>query len=93
MRFGRFREIYDFGHIGEVIARECDDLGPPASQHAKIRAMGFDLQIDKPHLVSAPPQRLRDEFQPEGLKPQKNLCVHQRSRVDAKHPQGDPPFD
>ncbi len=89
-RPGCLGEIDDLGHIRQVIARKRDDFGPPALQQAKIRAMVLDLQINELHLVPGPAQRLRDELEPERLEPQKDLCVHQRSRMDAEDPHDNP---
>ena len=89
-RLGRLGEIDDLGHVRQVIARKRDDFGPPALQQAEIRPMVLDLQIDQPDLVPGPAQRLRDELEPERLEPQKHLCVHQGSGVDAEQPHGRP---
>ena len=89
-RLGRLGEIDDLGHVRQVIARKRDDVGPPALQQTEIRPMVLDLQIDEPDLVPGPAQRLRDELEPERLEPQKHLCVHQGSGVDAEQPHGRP---
>jgi hypothetical protein len=52
--------------------------------------MVLDLKIDELHLVPGPAQRLRDQLEPERLEPQKHLCVHQGSGVDAEQPHGGP---
>ena len=68
-------EIDDLRNVGEVVAREGDDIGPPATQQAKISAMVLDLQIDQPRLVPGAPRRLGDELEPERLEPQKDPGV------------------
>ena len=87
-RLGRLREVHDLGHIGEVVAGKRDDIGPPAPQQAKIRAMVLDLQIDEADLVPGSTQRLRDELEPERLEAEKHLGVHQGSGMDAEQPHG-----
>ena len=84
LRARSLREIEDFRDVGEVIARERDDVGLPLIDDAKIIALSFRLEIDQLHLVPRVADGGRDEFQAQRLEPQVNLGIHEAARMDSE---------
>jgi hypothetical protein len=76
-RLGALREVDDLRNIGEVVAREADDIGAPRLQPGKVIGMALDLQIDQLDRMAGPAGRLGHQLEPQGLEPQKDPGIHQ----------------
>jgi hypothetical protein len=80
----RLGEIDDLGHVRQIVAAKCNDVGTPLVQHPEIGAVILDLQIDQPDLMPGAARRLGDEFEPNRLEPQKDLRIMEHSGIDAE---------
>ena len=82
----RLCQVDDFRDVRQIIAGKGDDIRAPALDHPEIGAMVLRLQIDQRDGVTGLAHRLGDEFEAKRFEPQKNLCVHERARMDPEKP-------
>src|SRR5439155_508173 len=61
------REVDDLGHVGQVVEREADHLGPPGAERPAIVAVPPDLEVEQPDLVARRRERRPDPLDPELL--------------------------
>ena len=85
---GRLRQIDDLGHIGEVIHREADDLGPEALELPRVIPGREGLQVEEPDIVPGRSDGGRHPLQPQRLETQVQLRVHQRTGMHEQHSHG-----
>ena len=83
-KLGRLRQIDDLGHVGEVVAGKGDEIRLPLRDHAVIVGVTLDLQVDEPHLMPGVAGSLRHQLEPQRLKPQEDIRVKQRARMNEK---------
>jgi hypothetical protein len=75
-------QVYDLRDVGQVIEAEPDGLGTELSQLALKVSSLVDLQVDKPDVMAVGQHRRGHALQPERLKPQEDLGVHQRTGMN-----------
>jgi len=80
----RLCQIDDLGHVGEVVAGEGDEIGPPLRDHAMIIGVALDLQVDQTHLMPRAPRSLHHQLEPQRLEPQEDIGIEQRARMNEK---------
>ena len=79
-------QIDDLGDVGEVVAGEDDHVRAPAFDQPMVMAVGLHLQIEQADIVPRLQGSGGDQLQPQRLEPEEDPRVHQRARVDTKHP-------
>ena len=80
--FRSLRQIDDFRHIGEVVARKGDEVRLPFGEHAVVVGMSLDLQIEEPDGVLGAAGRFRHELETQRLEPKEDIRVEQWARMN-----------
>jgi hypothetical protein len=75
-------EVDHLRHVGQVVQREADRVGPERRHLAPQVAVAVDLQVQQAHLVSGAAQGRRHALQPDRLEAQIHLRVQQRAGMD-----------
>ena len=81
---GRLGEVDDLGQVGEVVAREGDDVRLPLINELDIILVAFYLQVDELDVVSTSPCSLGYQLETERLEAQVDLRVHKRTGMHSK---------
>src|ERR1700682_6555759 len=76
-------QIDHFGHVGEIVQREADRVGPKAFQFREQVAMLENLKVEYPDLMASCAHRGGYAFHPERFQAQVDLAVHERARMYA----------
>jgi hypothetical protein len=79
---GELCEIHDLGNVREVIAGEADRTGSTLKEQTDEVFARLYLQIDQGDAVTGLPCSRGDELEPQGLKAEVNLGIHERTRMD-----------
>ena len=80
----RLRQVEDLGHVGQIVEREAQSLGPEIGEHPGEFLVAEGLQVEQAHLVAGPAHRLGDPLHAERLQTQIDFAVHERSGMDQK---------
>jgi len=73
--FGLLGEVNDFRDVGEVVARESNEIRPPFGDKPAIVLVPFNLKICEPNRMAGPSGCLCHQFEAERLKPQKHARI------------------
>jgi hypothetical protein len=85
LRLDRFRQIDDFGNVGEVVAGKADRIRTPFADQPLQIAMRFDLQVEQPDLVPGFTKDGRNHLQAERFESQEHAGVHQATGMYGEH--------
>ena len=72
-------QIDHFGHVGEIVQREADRVGPKALEFRKQVAMLENLKVEYPDLMASRAHGGGYAFHPERFEAQVDFAVHERT--------------
>ena len=72
-------QIDHFGHVGEIVQREADRLGPKTLEFREQVAMFENLKVEYPDLMASRAHGGGYAFHPERFEAQVDFAVHERT--------------
>jgi len=79
---GRGGDLHRLRHIGQVVERDAQRLGPERDQLSGQVGGREDLAVQHADVVPGLPGGGRHPLEPQRLQPQENLRIHQATRMN-----------